>query len=340
MKKGKSRFNFALFYQKFGVVLLLVLICLIAAVMTPNFLKMANLRNVLRQIVIITIIASGGCFVLICGQINFAYDGLVACLGCIACMVMVKTDNPVLAVMIGLVSGAAIGYVYGICVTILKVPGFIVGLAIGNIAKGAILLATNGTKISGVGESFTVLGKGSIGPIPINVIITVIVMIACHILLSRSTFGRKVFAVGGNREAAIASGIDANSIIRKVYILDGLTAALAAMLFMARLGNGQPTAGEGYAFDAITGAVVGGCSIYGGRGSVVGCLIGAAIVGVLNNILSLMNVSSYWQKVFSGGIILLAVLIDIATKNAATVATKNMMAAKINEGNERKAEMK
>lgn len=330
MKKHRKRFNFALFYQKFGVVTFLVALFLVAALLNPNFLKIANLRNILRQIVIITIIGCGGCFVLICAQINFAYDGLIACLGTTACIMMVATENAVIAVGGGLLLGVLIGYFYGVCVTVLKVPGFVVGLAINSIASGAILLASNGTKVADVGESFTVLGKGSIGPVPINVIIMIGCMIICHLLLTKSTFGRKVFAVGGNREAAIASGINADSIIRKVYVLDGLTTALAAILFMARLGSGQPSAGDGYAFDAITGAVVGGCSIYGGKGSVLGCLVGAAIVGVLDNMLSLMNVSSYWQKVFSGAVILLAVLIDMATKEAATTATKKLMAVKVN----------
>ncbi len=328
MKKTKGKFNFALFYQKFGVLTLLVILFVVAALINPNFLKIANLRNILRQIVIITCIGCGACFILICAQINVAYDGLIPCLGCTACMIMVATNNPVLAVGATLAMGGVIGYLYGICVTMLKVPSFIVSLAISSIAAGGIMIATNGTKIDNIGEGLTVLGKGSIGPIPINVIITLLCMLVCHILLTKSTFGRRVMAVGGNKEAAIASGINANSILRRVFVLDGVTTALAAILFMSRLGTGQPDAGAGYAFDAVTGAIVGGCSIYGGKGTVMGCLIGAGIIGVLNNLLSLMNVNSYWQDIFSGVVILLAVLIDLATKEAANTATKNQMAEK------------
>lgn len=328
MKKSGSKFNFALFYQKFGVVTLLVILIIIAALVNPNFLKLANLRNIMRQIVIITIIGCGACFVLICAQINVDYDGLIACIGCTSCMIMVATGNVLLAVVGGLALGAIIGYFFGICVTILKVPSFIVSLAINSIASGGILVITDGNKVKDVGDAFTMLGKGAIGPIPINVIIMLLCMLFCHILLTKSTFGRKIFAVGGNREAAIASGINADSVIRRMFVLDGVTTALAAILFMSRLGSGQPAAGAGYAFDAVTGAIVGGCSIYGGKGNILGCLVGAGIVGVLNNILSLMNVNSYWQDVFSGAVILLAVLIDIATKEAATTATKNQMARK------------
>lgn len=324
-KMQKRKISFASFYQKHGVIVLLIVIFLLASILNKNFLQINNLRNILRQIVIITIIACGGCYVLVCAQINIAYDGLIACLGCISCLIMVMTQNVYIAVILTLILGALIGLLYGTCVTVLNVPGFLVGLAISSISSGAIMLLTKGTKVTGMDASFMVLGKGSIGPIPINVIVTVLCMLVCHVLLTKTTFGRKVFAVGGNRKAAIASGINADSIIRRVYMLDGITTALAAILFMSRLGSGQPNAGSGYAFSAITGAVVGGCSISGGKGSVLNCLVGASIVGILNNILSLMNVSSYWQSIFSGSIILLAVLIDVASKQAATTASTKMM---------------
>ena len=323
--KSKKKFNFAQFYQKFGVLTLLIILFIVAALLNPNFLKIRNLQNLLRQVVTITIIASGACFMLVCGQINMAYDGLIPCVGCTACMIMVATQNPYLALFGGLLMGGLIGFVVGSIVTCVKIPAFLVTLAVSQIASGLIMVATGGVKITELGD-FTVFGKGSIGPVWISVILMFVAMIVCHIMLTKTSFGRKVFAVGGNYSAAVASGIDAGRIIRWVYVIDGVTTALAAILFMSRLGSGQPRAGQGYAFDAITGAVVGGCSIYGGSGSVIGCLIGACIVGVLSNLLNLMNVSSYWQNIFSGAIILLAVLIDVATKEAAANATKQQMA--------------
>ena len=323
----KKKFSFAQFYQKFGVFTLLVILFVAAAIIEPNFIKLANLRNVLRQIVIITIIACGGCFMLITAQINVAYDGLIPAVGCTSCLIMEATGNVFLAVGGGLLLGAVAGYLFGTCVTVLKVPSFLAGLAISSIATGGIMLVTGGVRRMDLG-AFTVLGKGSIGPIPISVIIMLAVMLTCHILLTKCTFGRKVFAVGGNRAAAIASGINADRVQRIVYVLDGLTCATAAILYMSRVGSCQPNAGRGYAFDAITGAVVGGCSIYGGKGNILGCLIGAAIVGILTNLLNLMNVSSYWQDIFSGAIIVLAVIIDVISKDAAARATKNQMAKK------------
>ena len=323
--KSKKKFNFALFYQKFGVLTLLIILFIVAALLNPNFLKIRNLQNLLRQVVTITIIASGACFMLVCGQINMAYDGLIPCVGCTACMIMVATQNKYLALFGGLLMGGLIGYIVGTIVTRVKIPAFLATLAVSQIASGGIMIATGGIKINDLGD-FTVFGKGSIGPVWISVILMFAAMIICHIILTKTSFGRKVFAVGGNYSAAVASGIDAGRVIRRVYMIDGIATALAAVLLMSRLGSGQPSAGQGYAFDAITGAVVGGCSIYGGSGSVIGCLIGAGIVGVLSNLLNLMNVSSYWQNIFSGAIILLAVLIDVATKEAAANATKQQMA--------------
>ena len=325
MMKTRKKHSLAGLYQKLGVVVLLAVLLVVAAVLCPNFTKIRNLQNLLRQIVTITIIASGACFMLVCGQINMAYDGLIPCIGCMSCIIMVHTQNPWVALFGGLLLGGLIGYIVGTIVTRLEIPAFLVTLAVSSIASGGIMVITGGIKINDLG-SFTMFGKGSIGPVWISVLMMFLAMIICHVLLTKSSFGRKVYAVGGNRSAAVASGIDAGKIIRTVYVIDGMTTALAAVLFMSRLGSGQPTAGQGYAFDAITGAVVGGCSIYGGSGSVLGCLVGACIVGVLNNMLNLLNVSSYWQNVFSGAIILMAVLIDIATKDAAAKEAKMQMA--------------
>lgn len=324
MLKSRKKYSLAGLYQKLGVVVLLVILLVVASILCPNFTKIRNLQNLLRQIVTITIIASGACFMLVCGQINMAYDGLIPCIGCLSCMIMVRTQNPWAALFGGLVLGGLIGYLVGTIVTRLEIPAFLVTLAVSSIASGGIMVITGGVKINDLG-SFTMFGKGSIGPVWISVLMMFLAMMICHVLLTKSSFGRKVYAVGGNRSAAVASGIDAGRIIRRVYVIDGVTTALAAVLFMSRLGSGQPTAGQGYAFDAITGAVVGGCSIYGGSGSVLGCLVGACIVGVLNNMLNLLNVSSYWQNVFSGLIILMAVLIDIATKDAAAKEAKMQM---------------
>lgn len=325
----KHRFSFAEFYSKFGVITILMIVFVVASIISPHFLKPANLTNVLRQIVVVTIIGCGATFVLILAQINIAYDSLIACIGCLSCLIMVNTQSVFLAVAGGLIIGAFIGYLYGFFVTKFSMPAFIVGLAIDTIAAGSILVITNGNPISFLGN-FTIIGQGYVlKVIPIPVVIMVVVLVISHIILTRTCFGRKVFAVGGNRAAAIASGINADRVIRQVYVLDGVIAAIASIIFMSRLSSGQPAAGDGYAFDALTAAIVGGVSISGGTGSVIGTVVGASIVGVLNNLLNLMNVSSYWQNIISGTIILLAVMMDVMTKRAAANAIKNSLADKL-----------
>ena len=323
----KRKFSFALIYQKFSVLVLFAIIFIAAMIIEPFFIKPANLINLLRQIVVITLIACGGCFMLITAQINVAYDGLIPAVGCTACLVMRATGNVFLAVLAGLVLGAGAGYLFGCAVTHLKVPSFLAGLAVSSVAGGLIMVVTGGVIKMDLGD-FTFIGKGNVGPIPFSVFIMIAVMLICHFILTRTTFGRRVFAVGGNRRAAIASGIKADRVQRIVYVLDGLTCATAAIIYMSRIGSCQPNSGKGYAFDAITGAVIGGCSIYGGKGNILGCLFGAGIVGILDNLMGLMGIKSHWQTIASGLIILLAVVIDMATKEAAARASKNLMNTK------------
>lgn len=323
----KRKFSFALIYQKFSVLVLFAIIFIAAMIIEPFFIKPANLINLLRQIVVITLIACGGCFMLITAQINVAYDGLIPAVGCTACLVMRATGNVFLAVLAGLVLGAGAGYLFGCAVTHLKVPSFLAGLAVSSVAGGLIMVVTGGVIKMDLGD-FTFIGKGNVGPIPFSVFIMIAVMLICHFILTRTTFGRRVFAVGGNRRAAIASGIKADRVQRIVYVLDGLTCATAAIIYMSRIGSCQPNSGKGYAFDAITGAVIGGCSIYGGKGNILGCLFGAGIVGILDNLMGLMGINSHWQTIASGLIILLAVVIDMATKEAAARASKNLMNTK------------
>ena len=324
---NKKNFSLAGLYEKYGVLTILIFVFIIASILSPNFLKPANLTNVLRQIVVVTVIGCGASFVLITAQINIAYDSLIACIGCISCMVMASTQNILLAVSVAIGLGAVIGFFYGFCVTVFSMPGFIVGLAINTIASGAILVITNAHSVSNLGN-YTIIGQGYIGPIPISVLIMAGVLGICYIILNKTCFGRHVYAVGGNVLAAKASGINSNKVIRKVYVLDGIMTAIAAVIFMSRLSSGQPSAGVGYAFDAITAVVVGGISIYGGTGNVTGTIIGAGIVGILNNIMNLMNISSYWQDIVSGIVILLAVLIDVMTKRASQKASAAAMAEK------------
>ena len=204
MNENEKKFSFARFYQRYGTLVVLVIVFTAAALISRDFLKLQNMTNVLRQITVISVLGCGCCFVLISGNINIAYDGLIACLGCTACLVMAATQSIFLAVTVPVVVGAIIGYLYGCFVTVFQIPGFIVGLAVSSIASGAILLITGGDAVPKASlGNFSVLGQGYIGPVPICVIILLIALVICDIILKQACFGRKVDAVGGNRTAAL-----------------------------------------------------------------------------------------------------------------------------------------
>ena len=326
----KSRPGFADIYQRFGTLLLLAVLFIAACFVSPNFLTSGNLVNVLRQISVVGILACGSTFLLISGNLNIAYDGLIAFLGCISCLIMTYTGNMLLAIIVPVVLGTVIGWVFGVMVTTFQVPAFIVGLAFTSISSGAILLITKGSMISSTGlGNFKILGQGYLGVIPVCVLIMLAVIAVSHIVLASSCFGRKVYAVGGNKAAASASGVNVNSVIRRVYVVDGIFLAIGSILYMSRLNHGDPTGGSGYAFDALTAACVGGVSISGGTGHIPGAFIGAAIVGILNNIMNLANIDSNWQQVVSGLVIIVAVSVDMFMQiRTANNAHKNMHAGK------------
>jgi inositol transport system permease protein len=240
---------------------------------------------------------------------------VVALTGTIAASVMQITQNLLLAVLAGIVVGIVVGAINGFVITFFNIPAFIMTLATTTVARGAILIYTGGMPVSNLGN-FKIIGQGDLGPIPISVIILVVVIAISWVLLNRTKFGRYVYAVGGNVKAAVASGINASNIVRKAFIYNGILTSIAGIVLMSRINSGQPAAGVGYEFDAITGVVVGGTSLMGGTGTIIGTIIGCLIVGVINNILNLLSVSSYWQQVVKGLIILIAVILDVMTKTA------------------------
>lgn len=307
--------GFAGIYTKYGTILIFIGIVIIASLVSPNFLTAPNLTNVLRQLVVVSLLAFGVTFVVILGQIDVSLGSVVALTGTLAASVASKSGNIVYAVLAGLVVGTIVGFINGYVITKFNIPAFIMTLATTTVARGAVLLYTKGTPVTNLGN-FNVIGQGSVGPIPISVIILLGFMALSWILLNKTKFGRHVYAVGGNEKAALASGINTKMIIQKAFIYNGILTAVAGIVLMSRINSGQPAAGVGYEFDAITAVVVGGTSLMGGTGTMVGTLIGSMIIGVINNLLNLMNVSSYWQQIVKGLIILVAVILDVKTKTA------------------------
>ncbi|TCU41500.1 monosaccharide ABC transporter membrane protein (CUT2 family) [Rhizobium azibense] len=307
--------NFAQIYRRYGTMLIFIGICILASLLSPTFLTEANLTNVLRQVVVVSLLACGVTFIIILGHIDVSLGSVLALCGVIATSVMAMTGSVILAVAAGIAVGIFTGLINGFVITFFRIPSFIMTLAMTTVARGGVLLYTGGSPITGLGD-FKIIGQGSFGPIPISVLILVVFVIASWVLLNKTKFGRYVYAVGGNERAARASGINPDSIVVRAFIFNGILCAVAGIVLMSRINSGQPAGGVGYEFDAITAVVVGGTSLMGGTGTITGTIIGAMIIGVINNILNLLNVSSYWQQIIKGLIIAIAVILDVWTKSA------------------------
>ena len=302
------------FLRQNGIFVILMTLFILSSIFVRGFFSPNNLTNVLRQIAVVTILALGATYVIILGHINVSYGSCVALIGCLTCKIMVLTGNLPLALAVGLALGMLIGIINGTVITRFRIPAFIMTLAITTIARGIVLLFTDARPITGMNSEFKFIGQGSLGFIPVSVLVMITLFAVSWILLNKTAFGRHLFATGGNEHAAIASGVKTKSIVRKAFLFDGLMTAVAGILLMSRLNSGQPAAGVGYEFDAITAVVVGGTSLAGGSGSVVGTIIGAVIVGILNNCLNLLNVNAYIQQITKGIIILFAVIVDMLSK--------------------------
>ena len=316
----KKKFNFGQFYGKYGIFIILAVIFIAATVAVPGFFSQYNLTSVATSIACTTTLALGTTFVIILGHINIAYGSELAFIGCIACMVNVATGSLVLSLLVALLVGLAFGALNGFVITKFAIPAFIMTLALTEAARGGAVLVTGGNTISGLTSSFTFLGQGFIGPIPMSIVILVAAYIVMWIILNKTPYGRYIYAVGGNSKAAEASGINPKAVVFKAYLIDGILTGIGAVLLMSRLNSGVPGAGLSYEMDAITAVVVGGTSMSGGSGTLFGTIVGAIIVGIINNVQTLLGVDSNIQKIVKGLIIVGAVIIDVVTKNSAKKA--------------------
>ncbi|ARJ39663.1 ribose ABC transporter permease [Sporosarcina sp. P21c] len=307
-----SKTNMKSSLQKLGPVIGLLLIVVIISVMSPSFLTLNNLFNVLRQVSINALIAFGMTFVILTGGIDLSVGSILALTGAVTAGMMSGGMDPILAMLLGVLLGVLLGAINGLIIAKGKVAPFIATLATMTIFRGLTLVYTEGRPISGLGDSFTfqMLGKGYIFGIPVPVITMAISFAVLYFILKKTTFGRRVYAVGGNEEASRLSGINVDRVKIYVYSLAGGLTAIASLILTSRLNSAQPTAGNMFELDAIAAVVLGGTSLTGGRGWIVGTLIGALIIGVLNNGLNLIGVSSFFQQVVKGAVILIAVLLD------------------------------
>ncbi len=292
-------------YASLGLLILVIAL----SFASPYFFTARNLINVARQVSLYAIVASGMTFVILTGGIDLSVGSVVAITGTITAG-MIKSGLPVtVSLLIGIIIGIAFGLFNGLIIANTRIPAIIVTLATMTIARGSALLYSNGYPISGMPASYTNLGRGYIGPFPIPVYVMVIIFVIMYIILNKSKFGRYVYALGGNEETVRLSGISVKKLKMKVYMLTGLMAGISGLLLSSRLGSGQPLAGDGWELDVIAAVVVGGTDIAGGRGTMIGTLIGAFIIGILNNGLNLLNVSPYLPLVGRGLVIIVAVFV-------------------------------
>jgi len=298
--------------QKLGPLLGLFILIVIVSILNPSFLEPLNILNLLRQVAINALIAFGMTFVILTGGIDLSVGSILALSSALMAGMIVSGVDPILAILIGCVLGAVMGMINGLLITKGKMAPFIATLATMTIFRGLTLVYTDGNPITGLGENyyFQLFGRGYFLGIPVPAITMVLAFAVLWVILHKTPFGRRAYAIGGNEKAAFISGIKVPKVKVMIYSLAGLLAALSGAILTSRLNSAQPTAGTSYELDAIAAVVLGGTSLSGGRGRIVGTLIGALIIGTLNNGLNLLGVSSFYQMVVKGIVILIAVLID------------------------------
>ncbi|WHA43439.1 ABC transporter permease [Agrobacterium larrymoorei] len=288
----------------------LIVVSILMGLASDNFFSLNNIMNVLRQVSVVGILAVGMTFVILTGGIDLSVGAVMALVGTLSAGLMVNYGVPAsLALVIGLFIGLGIGLLNGILVAWGKMPAIIVTLATMGMARGLGLIYSGGYPVSGIPSWISWFGVGRVGVVPVPVIIMVVIYAIAWVLLQRTAFGRHVYALGGNETAARLSGVKTRRVKLAVYGISGLTAAFAAVILTGRLMSGQPNAGVGFELDAIAAVVLGGTAIAGGRGLILGTLIGAILLGILNNGLNLMGINPYLQDVIKGAIILLAIYI-------------------------------
>ncbi|AID44633.1 Ribose ABC transport system, permease protein RbsC [Candidatus Arthromitus sp. SFB-mouse-NL] len=309
--------NFKEILDKYKSLIGLIILCVVITIVSPAFMTLSNITNIFTQVSTNAIIAIGMTFVILTGGIDLSVGSTVAISGALAASILKSTNNIPLAILVAAITGIVIGLINGILISKGKLQAFIVTLATMTIFRGATLVFTNGTPISKLSETFVKIGNGKIGFIPIPVIITIVILIISIYLLTQTRFGRYLYALGGNEDSAKLSGINTNKIKTLVYMISGFASSIAGIIIASRIGSASPNAGTSFELDAIAAVVIGGTSLSGGEGKITGTIIGALIIGVLNNGLNLMNVSPFYQSIVKGLVILIAVLLDKKSRKKA-----------------------
>ena len=300
--------------QKLLPFISLALLFAVLSIASPYFLTGTNLASVIRQTAVINIMALGMTLVIVSGGIDLSVGSILAFAGVLGTMTMVETGSVPLGILAGVVCGALWGCANGLMIASMRIPPFIVTLGTLGIVRGLTLVISGGLPVVGLPKEHGFLGEGTIGPAPFVLVVLILCAVITHFALHGTKLGRYTYAIGSNESAAVYAGIPVARYKVAIYAICGLLSGLAGMIETSRLMTGQPTAGVSYELQVIAAVVIGGGSLTGGEGTVIGTLIGAFIMGLLSNGSDLLGVNPYWQQVIIGAIIILAVALDEARK--------------------------
>ena len=306
----QKKIDFGKMLSEYAIIVIFIVLFVVMSIFAPNFFTGNNMVNILRQVSISGICAVGMTFVMLTGGIDLSVGAILGVSGVLTAMMMLKGIPSLLASIIALALGVVIGGITGAIIHYIEIPPMIATLGTMTSLRGVAYLITGGTPVFGFDESYSKIGQGHVGVIPIPVIILAIVYVIGIFVLSKTKFSRYVYGIGGNQEVARLSGIKVARVKIAVYAISGFCSALAGLVMLGRVNSGQPRAGESYEMDVITAVVLGGVSLNGGVGNLSHVIFGVLIIGVLTNGMTMMAVDDYWQRVVKGLILLLAVSFD------------------------------
>jgi ribose/xylose/arabinose/galactoside ABC-type transport system permease subunit len=310
------RSNLGEWFRKMAPLMVLIGLMALFSVISPNFMTFNNLRLMLRQVSFATISAVGIMFVMISGAIDLSIGSQIVLTNIVTAILMVRFNvPPVIAIAVCLAMGTLLGMTNGFLGIKLKIHPLIITLGTATIYKGLGYIAADGKNINGIPADFAVLGQGYLGPVPIPVVIMAVVALIGSIILTRTYFGRYVFALGGNEEAARLAGVNINRMKIAVFAICGLASGITSVLLLSRVVSGQVSTGQGIEFDCLTAALLGGVSFKGGEGTIFGLIVGVLIIGVLNNAMQLAGLQDFYQNLVKGAVLLAAVGFDVYQKS-------------------------
>lgn len=310
MNPSKSTQNIFEVLKSYSLYLAFLIIFIVFSLLNKNFLSINNILNIIVQSAIIAIIAVGQTMVILTSGIDLSVGSIVGAVGIGIGLLMVSGVSIPLAVVLGVIMGIVFGLINGVIISYGRVPAFITTLGMMGIARGFGLALNEGKPVAGLPQSFEKIASTSVAGIPSFVFYTLIIYVIMFFILERTKFGRHIYAIGGNRDAARLSGVKVKVVEMIVYLFSGLFSGLGAVLLTARLNYATPVAGTGYELDTIAAVVIGGTALSGGQGRIIGTLVGALMLGILRNGLTILNVSSFFQQIIIGAVIIIAVFMD------------------------------